>query len=49
VSGIQSALVLGVLLAGSNIAAVLHDDNTLIERARQSVRAQLGGPDAATV
>jgi AcrR family transcriptional regulator len=43
----QLAFELGALLAGSDIAAVLHDDNTLIERARQAVRARLGGPDSA--
>lgn len=41
----QLAFELGALLAGSNIAAVLHDDNKLIDRARQSVRARLGDPD----
>ena len=41
----QLAFELGALLAGADIAAVLHDDNTLIDRARQSVRARLGGPD----
>jgi AcrR family transcriptional regulator len=40
----QLAFELGALLAGSNIAAVLHDDNTLIARARRAVRAQLGHP-----
>jgi AcrR family transcriptional regulator len=39
----QLAFELGALLAGSNIAAVLHDDNTLIDRARQAVHAQLSG------
>ena len=33
---------LGAILAGSNIAAILHDDNTIIDRARQAVRARLG-------
>jgi AcrR family transcriptional regulator len=41
----QLAFELGALLAGSNIAAVLHDDNTLIDRARRAVRAHLGRPD----
>jgi AcrR family transcriptional regulator len=44
----QLAFELGALLAGSGIAAVLHDDNTLIDRARQAVHAQLGGRNAAT-
>jgi AcrR family transcriptional regulator len=44
----QLAFELGVLLAGSGIAAVLHDDNTLIDRARQAVHAQLGGRNGAT-
>ena len=44
----QLAFELGALLAGSNIAAVLHDDNTLIDRARQAVHAQLSGQDGAT-
>jgi len=39
----QLAFELGALLAGSNIAAVLHDDNTLIDRARRAVHAQLSG------
>jgi AcrR family transcriptional regulator len=44
----QLAFELGAILAGSNIAAVLHDDDTIIERARQAVRARLGGQDSAT-
>ena len=44
----QLAFELGALLAGSNIAAVLHDDNTLIDRARQAVHAQLSGQDRTT-
>jgi AcrR family transcriptional regulator len=44
----QLAFELGALLAGSGIAAVLHDDNTLIDRARQAVHAQLSGQDGAT-
>ena len=44
----QLAFELGALLAGSDIAAVLHDDNTLIDRARQAVHAQLGSQDGAT-
>jgi AcrR family transcriptional regulator len=38
----QLAFELGVILAGTNIAAVLHDDNTMVKRARESVRKQLG-------
>jgi AcrR family transcriptional regulator len=38
----QLAFELGAILAGSNIAAVLHDDNTIIDRARQAIRARLG-------
>ena len=38
----QLAFELGAILAGSNIAAVLHNDNTIIDRARQAVRARLG-------
>jgi AcrR family transcriptional regulator len=38
----QLAFELGAILAGSNIAAILHDDNTIIDRARQAVRARLG-------
>jgi AcrR family transcriptional regulator len=44
----QLAFELGALLAGSGIAAVLHDDNTLIDRARQAVHAQLSSQDGAT-
>ena len=44
----QLAFELGALLAGSDIAAVLHDDNTLIDRARQAVHARLGSQDGAT-
>jgi len=38
----QLAFELSAILAGSNIAAVLHDDNTIIGRARQAIRARLG-------
>jgi AcrR family transcriptional regulator len=38
----QLSFELGAILAGSNIAAVLHDDNTIIDRARQASRARLG-------
>jgi len=34
----QLAFELGVILAGANLAAVLHNDNALITRARQAVR-----------
>jgi AcrR family transcriptional regulator len=45
----QLAFELGAILAGSDIAAVLHDDNTIIARARQAVRARLYGPDSESV
>jgi AcrR family transcriptional regulator len=38
----QLSFELGAILAGSNIAAVLHDDNTIIDCARQAIRARLG-------
>ena len=44
----QLAFELGALLAGSDIAAVLHDDNTLIDRARHAVHALLGSQDGTT-
>jgi AcrR family transcriptional regulator len=44
----QLAFELGALLAGSGLAAVLHDDNTLIDRARQAVHARLDGRNGAT-
>ncbi|HTW00314.1 MAG TPA: TetR/AcrR family transcriptional regulator [Streptosporangiaceae bacterium] len=37
----QLSFELGAILAGSNIAAVLHDDNTIIDRARQAIRARI--------
>ncbi len=37
----QLAFELGALLAGANLAAVLHDDNTIITRARAAVRSRL--------
>ena len=43
----QLAFELGAILAGSNIAAVLHNDNTIIDRARRAVRARLDGQDSA--
>lgn len=45
----QLAFELGAILAGSNIAAILHNDNTIIDRARQAVRARLDGQDGATI
>jgi AcrR family transcriptional regulator len=44
----QLAFELGALLAGSGLAAVLHDDNTLIDRARQAAHARLDGQNGAT-
>jgi AcrR family transcriptional regulator len=38
----QLAFELGAILAGSNIAAVLHDDNAIIDRARQAIHSRLG-------
>lgn len=37
----QLAFELGVILAGTNIVAVLHDDTAAIARARQAIRARL--------
>jgi AcrR family transcriptional regulator len=37
----QLAFELGMILAGASIAAVLHDDNTLIDRARHAIRQRL--------
>ena len=45
----QLAFELGAILAGSNIAAVLHNDNTIIDRARQAVRARLVRQDGTTI
>ena len=45
----QLAFELGAILAGSDIAAVLHNDNTIIDRARHAVRARLDGQDGATI
>jgi AcrR family transcriptional regulator len=45
----QLAFELGAILAGSDIAAVLHNDNTIIGRARQAVSARLDGHDSATI
>jgi AcrR family transcriptional regulator len=44
----QLAFELGALLAGSDIAAVLHDDNTLIDRARQAIHTRLGAQDGTS-
>ena len=45
----QLAFELGAILAGSNIAAILHNDNTINDRARQAVRARLDGQDSVTI
>jgi AcrR family transcriptional regulator len=37
----QLAFELGTILAGTNIAAVLHDDNTLINRGREAIRTRI--------
>jgi AcrR family transcriptional regulator len=37
----QLAFELGMILAGTSIAAVLHDDNTLVSRAREAIRKRL--------
>ena len=39
----QLAFELSAMLAGTNIVAVLHDDDTAIERARRAVAARLAG------
>jgi AcrR family transcriptional regulator len=39
----QLAFELGVILAGTNIVSVLHDDNGVIARARSAIGARLGG------
>jgi AcrR family transcriptional regulator len=38
----QLAFELGALLAGTNIVAVLHSDDTAIEQARRAIRRRLG-------
>jgi AcrR family transcriptional regulator len=43
----QLAFELGVILAGTNIVSVLHDDNGAIARARAAIRSRLSG-DART-
>ena len=40
----QLAFELGVILAGTNIVSVLHDDNGAIARARAAIRSRLTGP-----
>ena len=37
----QLAFELGAILAGANIAAVLHDDNTIIDRGRSAIRQRI--------
>jgi len=37
----QLAFEIGAILAGANIAAVLHDDNTIIDRAREAIRQRI--------
>ncbi len=37
----QLAFELGAILAGTNIAAVLHDDNAMIDRAREAIRSRV--------
>jgi AcrR family transcriptional regulator len=37
----QLAFELGAILAGANLAAVLHDDKTIIDRARNAVRSRV--------
>lgn len=39
----QLAFELGAMLAGANLAAVLHDDNTILDRAREAIRSCIGG------
>lgn len=38
----QLAFELGAILAGANLAAVLHDDNAIIDRARAAIRSRVG-------
>lgn len=47
VDATQLAFELGVILAGTNIVSVLHDDNGVIARARAAVRSRLLGPRRA--
>jgi AcrR family transcriptional regulator len=37
----QLAFELGAILAGTNLAAVLHDDNAIIDRARKAIRSRV--------
>jgi AcrR family transcriptional regulator len=37
----QLAFELGAILAGANIAAILHDDNTIINRAREAIHRRI--------
>jgi hypothetical protein len=39
----QLAFELGVILAGTDIVSVLHDDLDVISRARAAIRARLTG------
>ena len=39
----QIAFELGVILAGTNIVSVLHDDQTVVARARSAVKSRLSG------
>ena len=41
----QLAFELGVILAGTNIVSVLHDDLAVIDRARSAVNSRLSGKD----
>jgi hypothetical protein len=39
----QIAFELGVILAGTNIVSVLHDDQVVVARARSAVKSRLSG------
>jgi hypothetical protein len=39
----QIAFELGVILAGTNIVSVLHDDRAVVARARSAVKSRLSG------
>jgi hypothetical protein len=41
----QLAFELGAILAGANLAAVLNDDNTIIDRAREAIRSRVSAPN----
>src|SRR5438445_4371905 len=41
VDPVQVAYEVGVILAGTNLVAVLHNDNSVIERARAAIRSRL--------